>query len=473
MSEFIKSARDIVGEASVLTSKQALEPFITDWRGRFKGEAIAVIFPKNTKEVSEIVKLCVKHNIAITPQGGNTGLCGAATPLANQPQIVLRLDKMNKVRWVSKLHDSIAVDSGLILKQLQMAAETLDRLFPLSLGAEGSCQVGGNLSTNAGGTAVLRFGTMRDLTLGLEVVLPNGDILNLMTALRKDSTHIDLKHLFIGAEGTHGIITGAVLKLFPRPKQKSIALLKLEDFKAVTTLLLALRESFGDQLSAFEVMSRGQLEVIKETMPNVTFPFKIDSAWVALVELSDTRLLPDLAPLLEEMLFENEPLYSEALIAQNSSQGEAFWKIRHSVSEGSKNYGYVISHDSVVPLEAQEAFVEQISTSIKRLLPEAKLAIHGHAGDGNLHVLGIITHHLKLEKAKLEGYTAVLNEEVDRITHALNGSISAEHGIGYAHIKRFKRVTDSVEMTLLKNIKTLLDPHSLMNANKILGEKHE
>ena len=466
----VEALSAIVGAAYVIGPDGDQEPYVVDWRGRYHGTALAVVKPATTAEVSAVVRWCAANGVAVTPQGGNTGMCGAATPLADRPQIVLRLDRLNKVRWTSRLGDAIAVDAGCILADVQAAAESVDRLFPMSLGAEGSCQIGGNLSTNAGGTAVLRYGTMRELTLGLEVVLPDGDVLSSMTSLRKDSTGYDLKQLFIGAEGTLGIITGAVLKLFPRPRGRAVAMAKLGRIEDALSLLALARASLGERLGSFEIMSRGQIEVIAENVSHLAIPFALDSAFYLLIELVDTLEGQDLVGLLEGLLgeaFEKE-LVTDALVASSETQAEALWKIRHSVSEGSKRAGYVISHDSAVPLDAQAEFVTRATARIAAARPDARIALHGHIGDGNIHVLAIMPGVASDQAAAMKDVVAEINRIVDEETAALNGSISAEHGVGVANRERLARVADPLELAWMRKVKALFDPLQIMNPGKVL-----
>ncbi|MEZ0220466.1 FAD-binding oxidoreductase [Tardiphaga sp. 1201_B9_N1_1] len=467
---FLAMLAGIVGDRHLIGPGGDFEPYVVDWRGRYHGKALAVVKPGSTQEVSDVVKACAAAGIAIVPQGGNTGMCGAATPLGERDMTVLRLDRLNKIRSVSRLGDSIAVDAGCILADIQKAADDIDRLFPLSLGAEGSCQIGGNLSTNAGGTAVLRYGTTRELALGLEVVLPDGEILDGMTALRKDSTGFDTKQLFIGAEGTLGIITGAVLKLFPKPRARAVSFAKLNSIDAVLDLLAQARTELGDRIGAFEVMSRGQIEVIAENLPLVNIPFELDTPWYVLIELVDTLVSVDLNAALEALLsnaYERE-LITDALVASSETQAAAFWKIRHSVSEGSKKAGYVISHDSAVPLSQQATFVTQVEKRIAAYRPDARIVMHGHIGDGNIHILAIIPGLEQNQKDQIQDTIRGINTIVDEETVALGGSISAEHGIGIANRERLARVTKPTELRLLRSVKQMLDPNDIMNPGKVL-----
>jgi FAD/FMN-containing dehydrogenase len=468
MPAFLEGLAALVGAANVITAAEDLAPYLTDWRGRYRGAALAVVRPGSTAEVAEIVKRARAAGVCIVPQGGNTGMCAGATPMAAPREaIILRLDRMNRIRALSPLGDSIAVDAGCILASVQAAAADVDRLFPLSLGAEGSCQIGGNLSTNAGGTAALRYGTMRDLALGLEVVLPDGRVLDLMTSLRKDSAGYDLKYLFIGAEGTLGVITGATLKLFPRPRQRAVALAKLGSIEAVLALLALTRTRIGDRIGAFEVLNREQIAVITEHLPQVVIPFALDSAWYVLIEIVDTMTEIDLGAALEALLEAamEQGLISDALVAASEAQAAAFWKIRHSVSEASKAAGYVVSHDSVVPLAAQGAFVTEVETRLRALRPDARIVMHGHIGDGNIHILAIIPP--VADAAKRVAEADAINAIVDEVTAKLGGSISAEHGIGYANLSRLARVAPPLELELMAGMKRMLDPDTLFNPGKL------
>lgn len=463
----------IVGAQQVIGPEGDQQPYVIDWRGRYRGRAAAVVKPGGTEEVAALVRYCAAQGIPMVPQGGNTGMCGAATPAADGRSVVIRLDRMNRVRGISRLGDAIAVDAGCILADVQAAADAADRLFPLSLGAEGSCRIGGNLSTNAGGTAVLRYGTTRELTLGLEVVLPDGEVLDLMTGLRKDSTGPDLKQLFIGAEGTLGIITGAVLKLFPKPRHRATALVKAAEIERALDLLALARTRLGDRIASFEVMSRGQVEVIARYVQDVPIPFAVDAAWFVLVELTDTLEGVDLGTALEELLAEalEAELVTDALVASSMAQAEAFWRIRHSVSEAAKHAGFVISHDSVVPLDRQAAFVRRVEQRIKDEHPGADVVMHGHAGDGNIHILAVLDPTRHADEGALEEKKRAINRIVDEETTALGGSISAEHGIGLANRERLQRVTAPVELAWLRKLKALLDPQGVMNPGKVLPDE--
>ena len=461
----------IVGDKHVIASGADQEPYVVDWRGRYRGRAVAVVKPGSTAEVASVVRYCADRRLAIVPQGGNTGMCGAATPDDHAGNVVVRLDRMRAVRDVSPLANTITVEAGCILAEVQNAARDVDRYFPLSLGAEGSCQIGGNISTNAGGTAVLRYGPTRDLVLGLEAVLPDGRIFNGLRALRKDNTGYALKQLFIGAEGTLGIVTAAVLKLFSPPRSSALALVKLQGVAQALEIMQRLRGVVGDRLGSLEIMSCSQIEVIAETVPHVTIPFELTTPWYLIVELTDTLAGVDLDEPLATALADamEAGIAEDVILASNLAQVKAIWAVRHSVSEGNKRSGYVVSHDSVVPLERQADFVTNVEARIMAAVPHARVVMHGHIGDGNIHVIALIDRAHCQEPATTAALVAQINEIVDDETAAQGGAISAEHGIGITNRVRLARVADPLDIELMRGIKRLLDPSGLMNPGKIFG----
>lgn len=472
MSNFLEALAAIVGPAHVVTDARDLAPALTDWRGRYTGQALALVKPASTPEVAAVVAACAAADVAIVPQGGNTGLCAGATPLGPRAQIVLRLDRMNRIRGFSPLGDSVSVDAGCILADVRAAAAERGLLFPLGLGAEGSCRIGGNVSTNAGGTSALRYGVMRDLTLGLEVVLADGTICDWMSRLRKDVTGFDLVRLFIGAEGTLGIVTGAVLKLFPRPARRAVALAGAARLADALALLATARAQTGDRLSAFEVISRAQMRLIAAHAPQVAIPCAIDADWFVLLEVADASPLFDARTALESALAEAlaAGAIADALVAASEAQADGLWRIRHAVPEVGRRHGHVVSHDSCVPIDALPAYVARIEARLPEIAPDATLAICGHAGDGNLHVLAILPHDAAADPGTREALAAAITAMIDAETTAVGGAISAEHGIGYANRARFARVVDPVELALMRGVKRLLDPRDLMNPGKLLPE---
>ena len=467
-TDLVDAVAAIVGRAHVVAPDEDQAPYVTDWRERYHGRAAAVAKPASTAEVAALLRLLAARGAAVVPQGGNTGMCGAATPDASGEAVVIRLDRLNRVRAVSPLANTITVEAGCVLATIQDAAAAVDRLFPLSLGAEGSCQIGGNVATNAGGTAVLRYGATRDLVLGLEVVLPDGTVLDRLAPLRKNASGYDLRNLFIGSEGTLGIVTAVSLRLFPRPRVSALAMVAIPGMEAALALLGRLRDAVGDRVTSFEAMSRGQLAVIAEHVPDVAIPFALDAPWFLLVELTDT-LATDLRAPLEDVLAAalEEGLVTDAIVAESVARAEALWRIRHSVSEGSKRAGHVVSHDSVVPLEHGPRFVREVEARIRDVAPDARVVMHGHVGDGNMHVLAILDPG---RHPDLAAVAARINAAVDDVTAALGGVLSAEHGIGQSNRARLGRVAPPAELALMRRIKDLLDPRGVMNPGKVLPE---
>lgn len=458
---------EILGPKGVIVDPALLEPHLVEWRGLYRGTARVVVKPANTEEVAAVVKLCAETRTPIVPQGGNTGLVGGA--VADEKAIILSLARMNKVRALDKSAYTLTVEAGVVLADVQKAAEEADRLFPLSLAAEGSCQIGGNLSTNAGGTAVLRYGNSRDLVLGLEVVLPNGEIIHGLHGLRKDNTGYDLRHLFLGAEGTLGIITAAVLKLFPRPRDIATAFVAVENPQAAIDTLALLRESSGDTVTMFELMSRFSIETVLKHVPGTADPVETVSAWYALIELSSPRAGGDLQSALEEGLgaaMENGWV-TDAAIAQNDSQRAAFRRIREEISDAQKHEGGSIKHDISVPLAAIPAFLERADAAIEKLIPGTRPCSFGHAGDGNLH------YNLSQPVgADREGYLQqweTANRVVHDIVQDLGGSFSAEHGIGKLKVHELEHYKSPAALEAMRQIKRALDPYAIMNPGKVIA----
>jgi FAD/FMN-containing dehydrogenase len=466
---FAERLAAIVGPRHVIGPDGDLAPYVTDWRERYRGHADAVVKPATAAEVSRVVALARAEGVAIVPQGGNTGLCGGATPTAPGRNLVIRLDRMRAIRAVSPLANTITVEAGCVLAEIQAAAEAADRYFPLSLGAEGSCQIGGNVSTNAGGTGVLRYGPMRELVLGIEAVLPDGQIFNGLRALRKDTTGYDLKQLFIGAEGTLGIVTAAVLKLFVKPRSAATALVMLDSVAQALAVMALLRGHVGDRLGSLEIMSRGQIEAIRRTMPDTAIPFAVEAPWFLIIELTDTLAGTDLSTPLEAALADalGQALITDALLASSEAQAQAIWKVRHSVSEANKRSGLVVSHDSAVPLDRQADFATRVERRIRDAVPFADVVMQGHIGDGNIHVMALIDRARVADPAEAERVAALINGIVDDETQAQGGAISAEHGIGLTNRGRLARVTDPLALAMMRAVKRALDPDGLMNPGKV------
>jgi FAD/FMN-containing dehydrogenase len=464
MNALITELRRLLGERHVLTAADDVAPYCTDWRGRYTGAALCVAVPGSTGEVAAAVAACVAAGAAVVPQGGNTGLCGGATPVGGE--VVLSLRRLNRVRAVDADNNSITVDAGCTLHAVQEAAAAANRLFPLSLAAEGSATIGGNLATNAGGVQVLRYGNARELTLGLEVVLADGRIWDGLRALRKDNTGYDLKHLFIGAEGTLGLITAATLKLFPRPRVQATAWAAVPDPAAAVTLLGRLRDAAGDNVTAFEIVGRSALDLVLRHMPNARDPLAGRPAWQVLIELSGAR--DDLAATLEQALegAVEAGIVADAAIAASAAQTAALWALRENVSEAQRIEGVSIKHDVAVPVSRIAEFIARADAALLAEFPQVRIVCFGHIGDGNLHYNQ--SRPDAQSNAEFIAQTPAVNRIVHDLVHELGGSISAEHGLGQLKREEVLRYKSATEMDLMRAVKQALDPRGLMNPGKLL-----
>lgn len=468
MPVFVDTLRDIVGSAHCLTADADMAPFLTDWRGRYTGRARAVVMPADTAEVAAVMRACAAAACPVVPQGGNTGLCGGATPLDDGAAIVINLSRLRRIRHVDAANNAITVEAGVPLALVQAAAEEADRLFPLSLASEGSCEVGGVISTNAGGVQVLRYGNTRELVLGLEVVLPSGEIWHGLRALRKDNTGYDLKQLFIGAEGTLGIVTAATLKLFARPRCAVTAWLAVLDPAAAVGLLARLRGAAGDRVTAFELISRPSLELVLQHIPGARDPLDSACPWYVLTELTDTQAGSNLATLLDAELEQAiaDGAVLDGTVAATGAQAAALWSLRENISEAQKREGVSIKHDISVPVSAIPEFLDRASLALQACHPGIRIVAFGHLGDGNLHYN--LSRPSRDENATFIARTEEVGRIVHDLVHALNGSISAEHGIGQLKRELMPRYKASLELELMRGIKALFDPQKLMNPGKVL-----
>ena len=461
----ISSLSAIVGGDAVLTG-EATAPYCADKRGRYAGSALAVVFPPDTQRVAEVVKLCGAHQVSIVPQGGNTSLCGASVPLAKGRQIVLNLARMNRIRALDALNYTITVEAGCILAGVREAAEQRNCLFPLSLPSLQHCAIGGNLSTNAGGINVLRYGTMRDLVLGLEVVLPDGRIWNGLRALRKDNSGYDLKQLFIGAEGTLGIITAAVLKLFPRPQAMATACVGLRDAATAVALFAHLRAACGDRISAFEIIGRSCLDLVLRHFPDAHEPFARRHEWTLIIELSDVL---DVA--LDESLHAALESFTGGIevfaVTAEKAQAEKWWKLRNSISEAQRIDGISIKHDISVPVSSIAEFIAQADAALHGAFPGVRIVSFGHIGDGNIHYNASMPDAVQ-NAAFIGQHEHEVNRLVYQVVARLNGSISAEHGLGQLKREELSHYKTALELELMRSIKHTLDPHGLMNPGKVV-----
>jgi len=454
----------IVGAANLLTADADVAPYVTDWRNRYHGRARAVVRPGTTAEVAAIVRCCAEHAVPIVPQGGNTGLCGGATPGAGGHEVVVSLTRLNRVRAVDATNATLTVEAGATLASVQQAAGDAGLLFPLSLAAEGSCAIGGNLATNAGGTAVLRFGNARELVLGLEVVLADGRVWEGLRRLRKDNTGYDLKQLFLGSEGTLGIITAAVLKLFPRPRSSATAFAALATVDGAVALLAVLRQALGDRLTGFELISTECIALTRNKFPALPDPVP-GHPWYALVQADDSSADSPLAAQLESALGEaiERGVASDAAVARSEAQAADLWALREHIPEAQRLTGGNIKHDISLPVSAIPAFLAEAQAELDAAFPGMRYVTFGHLGDGNLHY----------NLSPPAGTTvAAASERADRIVYDLvarfGGSFSAEHGIGQLKRAELTRYKPAVEIELMRQIKRAFDPHGLLNPGKIL-----
>lgn len=458
----------IVGAHAVITQADAMAPHLNDWRGRYHGDAIAVVKPNSTEQVAAVVTLCAETRTAIVPQGGNTSLCGASVPHENSLAIVLNLTRMNKVRAVDLHNNTMTVEAGCVLAQLQQLAQEQDRLFPLSLAAEGSCTIGGNLSTNAGGTAVLRYGNARELTLGLQVVMPDGQVWSGLRGLRKDNTGYDLKQLFIGAEGTLGIITAAVMKLFPQPKSSATAFVGVTSPSQALQLFNQLRANCAERLIGFELISRLCLDFVLRHIANTHDPLPTPYPWYVLVELSESASTLDAGDMLEQELgvaLERSHVV-DAVVAKSAAQSQALWALRENISEAQRFEGASIKHDISVPISSIPELITRASAALEAAFQGIRIVAFGHMGDGNLH-FNVSRPHAQSDDAFF-ARSHRINEIVHDMVHGLNGSISAEHGLGQLKRDEITRYKSKLELDLMRSVKHAWDPLGIMNPGKVI-----
>jgi FAD/FMN-containing dehydrogenase len=450
------------------TAAELTAPYLVDHRRLYHGQALAVALPDSTAQLAALMGACYALDIAMVPQGGNTSYCGGATPDSSGRQLVIGLARMNRVRAIDPANFSITVEAGCLLANVQRAAAEAECYFPLELGSAGSCQIGGNLSTNAGGLNVLRFGMARDLALGIEAVLPDGRVLQRLRGLRKDNTGYDLKSLLIGAEGTLGIITAATLKLWPRLRSSATAFVAVRDVAAAIALLGRLRTTAGERLNSFELLPRAAIELACRHIPDTRAPLGTDSAWYVLCELSSFVDEP-LDELLQGALLQasDSGLIQDAALASNESQRRAFWQLREAIPEAQRRAGPGVKHDISVPVSALPAFVAEASAWVQAHAPEGTLVAYGHAGDGNLHFN--INWLDTVAPGAIAGQEPVIRRAIHDLVAAHGGSISAEHGIGQLKVTELQHYSSPVELDAMRTIKGALDPKGLMNPGKLLA----
>jgi FAD/FMN-containing dehydrogenase len=474
VTDFIDRLRAIVGDKGLITDDAGKHPYLTDWRDNYLGTALAVVRPASTAEVADVVRLCAAEGVAIVPQGGNTGLVGGGMPHEDGREIVLSLTRMNRIVEVDEIGYSMTVEAGVILKTIQETAAAHDRLFPLSLAAEGSCTIGGNLSTNAGGVQVLHYGNTRHLVLGLEVVTPSGDVWNGLRALKKDNTGYDLRDLYLGAEGTLGIITKAVLKLWPKPKDVATSWIAVPSPQAAVDLLSGAHAASEDNVTSCELMARQGVDFVLKHIPGAADPLADRHDWYVLLEWSSTRARREganetgLREKMETYLGEamEQGLVLDAAIAQNEAQGRAFWGLRENHSEAQKREGPSIKHDISVAVSRIPAFMGEGLAAMKKALPDCRPVPFGHVGDGNLHFN--CQSPPGWDKKRFNEYGEAISGAVYDLVVGYGGSISAEHGIGRLKVDELAHYRSRIELDAMRAIKRALDPQNLMNPGKII-----
>jgi len=470
MQDFINELSVVLEPKYILTAEEDKAPYLTDWRKRFTGKALAVLLPRTSSEVAQIVKLCSQYQVALVPQGGHTGFCGGATPDGSGKQIILNLKRMNQIREIDIANQTITLEAGCVLQIVQEKAAEQGFLFPLSLGAEGSCMIGGNLATNAGGTNVLRYGNARDLCLGLEVVTAKGEIWNGIKGLRKDNTGYDLRDLFVGSEGTLGIITSAVMKLYPLPISQWTTLVACKTVADCIALLNLFQKRATSLLTGFEMMTQESLELNEKHFPQMSNPLKGRPPFTILIELSDHESEEHVKQLLETVLEEafELQLISDAVIASNLSQANAFWHMREHITLAQAEEGANLKHDITIPLSSLDSFIQETDSLMRAQYSGVRIINFGHLGDGNLHYN--IAPPLGVDpKAFNEANEKPIHELVYAQVERCNGSISAEHGVGQLKLDGLRAHKGEVAHELMKTLKRALDPQNILNPHKVVS----
>jgi len=465
----LRALKDLLGPGGWLDAAADREPFETDLRRIHHGSTPLVALPDSTERVMALMRCCSAERIGVVPQGGNTGYCGGATPHPGNSEIVLSLRRMRAIRSVDAANDSMTAEAGCVLAELQAAALAANRLLPMSLGSEGSCTLGGIISTNAGGTAVLRYGMMRALVLGLEVVLPDGSRLDQLAALRKDNTGYDVKQLFIGAEGTLGVVTAASLRLFPRPAAMATAMVALNSPAAALALLGQLRERLGDAITTYELFPRIALDLVCRHVPGARDPFDGTHPWYVLSEVALPHADSDLAARFEAALAAaiDRGGAADAIIAASDAQRAGLWRLRETIPEGQRLEGPGLKHDISVEPARLPQFIDAGRAIIERLAPGARLVAYGHLGDGNLHFN--VSAAAGADGSALQGAGDDVRRAIHDLVASQGGSISAEHGIGQLKVGELALYEDPVALELMRRIKRTLDPQGIMNPGKVLG----
>jgi len=456
--------KKIVGSTGWTTDLDTLAPHLLERRGNLRGKALIMLMPETTDQVSRIVSACAQSNTALVPQGGNTSLCAGAIPDDTGEQVLLSLSRLNAIRSIDPDDFSIVVEAGCILANVQQAAAEVDRIFPLSLSAEGSCQIGGNLATNAGGINVLRYGTARQQVLGLEVVLADGTIWDGLRSLRKDTAGYDMKQVFVGSEGTLGIITAATLKMYPNPGNTTTAWIAMESAQHAVQLLANVRKHLSDQVLAFELMSDRALRFVRRHISDVTLPFADEYPWHVLLDV----VVSDRQEMLEEVLAAaiEDGIALDAIVAKNAQEAEKFWRIRHSISDAQRHEGANLKHDISVPISLIDTFLSRGQALLESTMPEARLVAFGHVGDGNIHYN--IAQPAGADAAEFLARGIELSAAIYELVDELDGSFSAEHGVGVSKKALLALYRGAAEMELMRTLKRALDPQNILNPGKVI-----
>src|SRR6187455_2707979 len=455
----------------MLTDPERIAPMLRDHRALYRGHALAVVAPADTAAISRVLAFCNQHHIGVVPQGGNTSYCGGATPDASSSQVLLSLARLNRVRGIDAANHTMTAEAGCVLAHLQAAAAEADRYLPLSLGSEGSCMLGGNLSTNAGGLNVIHYGMARELVLGLEVVLADGRVMDTLTGLRKDNTGYDIKSLFLGAEGTLGVITAACIKLYPSLKSRATAFIAVRDPDAAVSLLGSLRAASGDCVTSFELIPRIGIDLTTRHIPGVVDPLSATSPWYVLCELSSSRAHEPLDAMLQAALEQAlaKGWVSDAAVAQSDREREAFWRLRESIPEAQRKDGASLKHDISVPVSQVPRFIDVAGDWVAQHVPQGMLVAYGHLGDGNLHFN--INQRAGTQAFQLQAVEQKLKRAIHDFVKDFGGSFSAEHGIGQLKIFELERYANPVELDLMRRVKQAFDPNGILNPGKVLTRK--
>ncbi|MGB3833090.1 MAG: FAD-binding oxidoreductase [Mesorhizobium sp.] len=472
VTEFRSALVKALPSSAYLLEDDARQAYESDWRGIVKNPSAAILLPGSTADVSAMVSLCAAHGIAVVPQGGNTGLAAGAVPVAHLPQAVLSLRRMQAIRSIDPVNNTMEIEAGVVLQTAQEEAARVDRLLPLSLAAEGSCQIGGTIATNAGGIHVLSYGSMRNLVLGLEVVLPDGRIWNGLRSLRKDNTGIDLKHVFIGSEGILGIITAAALRMLPRPKKALTVLAACDSAHAALRVFLEAQQACGSDLTSCEYLTQIGLDLVLDHLPASRPPFDERYPAYVLMEMSSLDAAADLSARLEPLLMRLHEggTVLDVAVAQSESQRMALWQLRESLSEGERAAGGAVKHDVAVPVAAIPQTIADIEHGLPKVAPGARLNIFGHLGDGNLHVN--VMPPARVAFADFLAQARQVTAFIEEIVVGAGGTFSAEHGIGQLRVESLKNHRAPLELELMRAIKGAIDPRWMMNPGKVLNRSN-